>query len=454
MNLNNIPRMDTHAHSEYSNIRLLDSINKIPQMMKTAYRLGMKGLILTDHECLGGHVKWLQTEKQLKDSGELPQDFKAALGNEIYLVDNREKIEKYWHFILAAKSAEGHRALRELSSKAWYHSFSSRGMTRVPTEKKELEEIVKKYPNSLIATNACLGGFLGNRVVKLVDSERRGEMEEVLKCKKEIDEFMRWNIDLFGDDFYVEIAAGTSKEQVKFNQRIGMIAKAYGRRIIIGSDSHYLTAKERPIHKAYLNSKEGDREVDEFYFDAHMMDNEEAFGNINNIFTEEEFKDMCDASMEIYDKIEYYTLEHSPIIPEIAVAAKAKTYNEDLSKYPTISYLLSSSNEQELYWINECLTKLKEFDLWNETYLRRIETEADIIKTVGDKLNEVLFKYFNTFQHYINLFWECGSIVGPGRGSAVCFLSNYLLGITQLDPVVEELPEWRFLNKERVELPD
>ena len=67
--------------------------------------------------------------------------------------------------------------------------------------------------------------------------------------------------------------------------------------------------------------------------------------------------------------------------------------------------------------------------------------------------NDCLFKYFNTYQHYIDLFWECGSIVGPGRGSSVCFLSNYLMGITQLDPIVWDLKEWRFLNKERVELP-
>ena len=92
-------------------------------------------------------------------------------------------------------------------------------------------------------------------------------------------------------------------------------------------------------------------------------------------------------------------------------------------------------------------------DLFNDKYISRIETEADIIKTISEKLGNCLFAYFNTFQHYIDLFWECGSIVGPGRGSAVGFLSNYLLGITQLDPVKADVPYWRFLNKERIELP-
>ena len=113
-----------------------------------------------------------------------------------------------------------------------------------------------------------------------------------------------------------------------------------------------------------------------------------------------------------------------------------------------------SDNIQERYWINQCLEGLINKGLFNEDeYIDRIETEADIIKVIGEKLGNCLFAYFNTFQHYIDLFWECGSLSGPGRGSSVCFLSNYLLGITQLDPIKWELMEWRFLNKERIELP-
>ena len=122
--------------------------------------------------------------------------------------------------------------------------------------------------------------------------------------------------------------------------------------------------------------------------------------------------------------------------------------------FPTIDNLLCSDEIQERYWINECLNSLREKGLYNTEYLARIEIEADIIKYIGEKLDDCLFAYFNTFKHYIDLFWECGSIVGPGRGSATGFLSNYLLGITQLDPIRWNLPYWRFLNKERAELPD
>lgn len=424
-------------------------------MLKTAARLGMHGITLTDHECLCGHLKWLQAEKNLKEQDILSSYFKAALGNEIYLVEDRNNIERYWHYILIAKNNLGHRALRELSSTAWYHGFNSRGMMRVPTEMRELEAIVKKYPNSLIATSACLGSFFDGKVLQLIEAERKGDSDEIFRCKSAIDKFVRWNIELFGDDFYIEVAAGQSKDQIKFNQRVGMIAKAYQRKIVIGSDSHYLTAKERPLHKAYLNSKEGEREVDEFYFDAHMMDNDEAFGNLKVAFTEDEFKKMCDASMEIYAKIEGYNLERKPIIPHVEV----KNYypQEDTSlkeKYPTLYELRKSQNSQERYWVNQCLTSLIEKKLDNDKYLERLNIEARIIKIIGEKLDNCLFEYFNTFQHYINLFWECGSIVGPGRGSSVCFLSNYLMGITQLDPIKYDLLYFRFLNEDRIELPD
>lgn len=434
-----------------------DSINKIPDMLLTAHQLGMAGITLTDHECLCGHLKWLKAEEQLKKEGKLPENFKAALGNEIYLVGDRNNIEKYWHYILIAKNNAGHRALRELSSIAWYHGFNSRGMMRVPTQMDELEAIVKKYPNSLIATNGCLGGIIGNRVIALSKAEQKENNEnEIYSLKKDINDFILWNKKLFGDDFYCEIAAGQSSDQRKFNERIKSIAKAYDLKIVIGSDAHYLTAKERPLHKAYLNSKEGEREVDQFYWDAHMMDNDEAYENLKDFYSEDEFIQICNNSMEIYNKIEGYNLCHKPIIPETEV----KEYpileeyrNIDLKRYPVIKKILKG-NIQERYWINQCLTNLYEKKLVNQDYLERLEIEADVIYTIGEKIDDCLFKYFNTFQSLIDIFWDCGSIIPPGRGSSVCYLSNYLMGITQLDPVKLDLPYFRFLNKERVELPD
>lgn len=454
MDLRSIPRFDDHSHSMFSNFRLIDSINRPKDMILKAYELGMAGIALTDHETVAGHVEWLNCEKELKEKGKIPPEFKCACGNEIYLVDDRTNIERYWHYILIAKNTEGHRALRELSSIAWYNGFSSRGMMRVPTEKKELEEIVRKFPGTLIATTACLGGELPHFVAELIKVEKTGNENEIYRWKSEIDKFMRWNIDLFGDDFYVEIAAADTKDQIKFNERVISIAAAYKRKIVIGSDAHYLTAKERPVHKAYLNSKDGEREVDGFYTYAHMMDNNEAYENLKMSFTEEQFIEFCHNSMEIYDKIETYDIFHKPIIPRVDVRNYDKHIPVDITiVYPTLYQLFTSDNVQERYWANECFNALEAKNLVNATYLNALETEARVIKVVGDKLGNCLYEYFNTFQHMINLFWEQGSIVGPGRGSAVCFLSNYLLGITQLDPLQWGLKYWRFLNEERVELP-
>lgn len=454
MDLNSVPRFDDHSHSMFSNFRLIDSINRPKDMILTAHKLGMAGIALTDHETVAGHVEWLMCEKELKEKGLIPKEFKCACGNEIYLVDDRTNIERYWHYILIAKNTEGHRALRELSSIAWYNGFNSRGIMRVPTQKNELEEIVRKYPNTLIATTACIGGELPHFVFELIKAEHNNSEAEIYDWKMKIDEFIRWNIDLFGDDFYIEIAAAASKDQIKFNERVKSIARAYGRKLVIGSDAHYLTAKERQVHKAYLNSKEAEREVDEFYAYSHMMDNEEAFGNLQGTFDLEEFFEMCRNSMEIYDKIETYDLFRKPIIPKVAVHQYPKIPMTFKGDYPTLIQLFMSDNEQERYWVNECFISLKDKNLINSEYLKRLETEARVIKVVGEKLGNCLYEYFNTFKHYIDLFWDNGSIVGPGRGSAVCFLSNYLLGITQLDPLKWGLKYWRFLNEERVELPD
>ena len=154
-------RFEVHSHSEYSNIRLLDCINKVTDLIDRAVEIGLSGIALTDHECLSGHPEAnFYAQKILEEH----PDFKVALGNEIYLTPNREMGQKYYHFILIAKNKTGHRALRELSSRAWMNSYWDRGLERVPTTYADLEEIVNKYPGTLIATTACIGGEVSSQV--------------------------------------------------------------------------------------------------------------------------------------------------------------------------------------------------------------------------------------------------------------------------------------------------
>ena len=448
-----------HNHTEYSNLRLLDCINKPKALINKAIELGLTGIAITDHECLSAHMEVNQYAKELREKN---PNFTIALGNEIYLTDTRDRGQRYYHFILIAKDAIGHRQLRELSTIAWKNSYVDRKMERVPLLKSELKEIVSKNKGHLIATTACIGGELGTEILKAEEAEAVKDQDTAYQHLQKIYDLITFCIDLFGDDFYIECAPSTKDDQIRVNKRSKRIAEAFNLKMVVGTDSHYLTKAERQVHKAYLNSKEGEREVDDFYEFSRLMDSDEIFELLGLAFDKDYIEHILNNTLDLQSKITFYSLERKQIIPKVKVKDYPQfncdtdftgRYNPEWY-FPTIDNLLCSDEIQERYWINECLNSLREKGLYNTEYLARIEIEADIIKYIGEKLDDCLFAYFNTFKHYIDLFWECGSIVGPGRGSATGFLSNYLLGITQLDPIRWNLPYWRFLNKERAELPD
>jgi DNA polymerase-3 subunit alpha len=445
-------RFETHSHTYYSNLRLLDCINRPKDLVKRAAELGLAGIAITDHEALCGHMELNMFQKEIEK--DYP-DFKIALGNEIYLTPNREMGQRYYHFILIAKNKIGHRALRELSSRAWINSYWDRGLERVPTIYSDIEEIVKKYPNSLIATTACLGGELSVNTLALINAEKINDKKSAETAHNNIVKFMLWGKEQFGDDFYIECAPGCSSDQIQVNKRLMSIAKAFNVKMVIGSDAHYLKKEDRYVHKAYLNSKGGEREVDEFYEFTYLQDNDEIIENLKKSdFTEDFTQQMFDNSYEIYNKIELYSLEHKQTIPKVEVKDYPKISDWNQLNYPILADMLNSDDKVERYWVNKCLNRLEKLDLYNEKYLSRLEEEADIKRTISEKLETNMFSYPVTLEHYVNLFWECGSMVGAGRGSSCSGLNHYLLGITQLDPIKWELPFWRYLNKERVELGD
>ena len=458
-----IKRFEPHAHSEYSNIRLLDSIIKIKTLIDRAIEIGLCGVSLTDHECLSGAP---QANFYAQEILKTHPDFKVALGNEIYLTPNREMGQKYYHFILIAKNKIGFRALRELSSRAWMNSYWDRGLERVPTTYDELEEIVHKYPNTLIATTACLGGEVSSQLLNLIKAEKHKYTEGITEAHNDIVKFILWCKKLFGDDFYIECAPGQSNEQIMVNKRLKSVAAAFNCKMVLGTDAHYLTKEDRFVHKAYLNSKGGEREVDAFYEYAYLQDENEIKENIAP--SELDYNELVNNSYEIYNKIENYSIAHKQTIPKVKVKdyrpyyfdSKLRSFDkqdqakEFSKKYPTLVSLYESDNIYHRYWVNECIQKLHQIDEFNDVYLSRLEEEADIKKTISEKLETNMFSYPITLQHYVDLFWECGSTVGAGRGSSCSGLNHYLLGITQLDPIKWDLPFWRYLNKERIELGD
>ncbi len=440
-------RFETHSHTEYSNLRLLDCINRPKDLIQRAIDLGLSGIAITDHDCLSSHMEINIYAQELKEKN---PNFKIALGNEIYLCPSRDKGQKYFHFILIAKNKIGYRALKELSSRAWMNSFFDRGMERVVTLYDDLAEIVKKYPSSLIATTACLGGELSTLTKQLILAEQMKDAESAGEAHNRIVNFILWNKSLFGQDFYIECAPGQSKDQVMVNKRLLSIARCFNIKMVLGTDAHYLKKEDRFVHKSYLNSKGGEREVDEFYEYSYLQSEEEIIENLKP--SELNYEELCNNSLEIYSKIENYNLKHKQTIPKV----KVRDYPKDnsLKEYPTLHKLLLSDDIQDRYWVNTCLQKLQEINKYNNTYLSRLEEEADIKDTISKKLETNMFSYPNTLQHYVDLFWDCGSMVGAGRGSSCSGLNHYLMGITQLDPIEWELPFWRYLNKERIELGD
>jgi len=441
-----------HNHTMYSNLRLLDCIIKPKDLIDRAIELGLSGIAITDHEALSAHMEVNMYAKKIREKH---PNFTIALGNEIYLTDTREKGQPYYHFILIAKDAIGHKGLRELSSKAWYNSYFDRGMERVPLLKSELEEIMTRYKGHIMGTTACMGGELSKLIVEYQILKEMNQPNQEIFYKMQ--DFIQFCMRVFGpDDFYIECAPSTMKDQIMVNRCLGEMAQLYGLNLVPATDSHYLSPETRFAHKAYLNSKGGDREVDSFYEFARLMDEKEVRELLLHSFEETTVDMMMHMTEDMRQKIEWYSLEKPQQIPVVEVPTRNAGFLGwgIWQEYPTLYDINLNGNEQEQYWLDCCMEALVNKGLGEDVYLERLEIEADVIRYIGNRLGTCLFAYFNTFKHYIDLFWECGSIVGPGRGSATGFLSNYLLGITQLNPIKWNLPWWRFLNKERAELPD
>lgn len=433
-----------------SNIRLLDAINRPEDLIKRAIELDLAGIAITDHESLSAHV---EIDKLILKYKETHPNFKIARGNEIYLIDERHPGQKYWHYILIARDAIGHKMLRELSSNSWVNSYFDRGMERVPTLKSELAAIINKYGQGhLIGSSACLGSEIDGLILALHKARKIGDSQVEAESYQSIVNFLSWNKELFGNDFYLEVQPARSKEQLVVNNMMGSIGAAFGIKVIVTTDAHYLRKEDRWVHKAFLNSKQGDREVDSFYEYAYLQSTEEIIENLKD--TNLNYYELEANTLEIYNKIKNYSLARKQHVTEINVPNYPKQSISLGKDRPTLNKLLISDNIQERYWINYCLEQLKEKDLYTDEYLNRLEYEADIKAHIGDKLETCVFAYPNFLQHYINLFWECGSPVGAGRGSAGAGLNHYLLGVTQTDPLKTNSPFWRYMNKDRAEMPD
>lgn len=447
-----------HNHTEYSNLRLLDCINKVEDLIKYAHTLKLNGVAITDHEALSAHIKALKFYKQQCQIDESWKDFKLILGNEIYLCrndlsgENYQKGEKFPHFILLAKDAEGHKQLRELSTRAWKHSFSM-FLTRVPTYYRDIEEVITANPGHVVASSACIGGFLG--ICKSQGNEHAAR------------EFIKWCVNIFGEDFYLELQPARYEEQIEYNKWLWYLSKDMNVKCIVTTDTHYLKEEDREVHASFLNSKEGDRETAEFYQYTYMMSPEEILDKMGDYLNQEDIEQMFANTNEINDKIEVYDLSQPQIVPhlsddrskhpewkEIYPKIKIRDKFEYLNKY------YNSPSEDDRYLIYLGLMKLTYMNLTpekREQYLERLETELTECWLVSERLGQPISSYLLMVRNIIQIMWNrAESLVGISRGSAGVMLINYLIGITQMNPLEQGiyLPHWRFLERNKIELPD
>lgn len=442
-----------HNHTMYSNLRLLDCINKPSRLLDRALELNLNGLAITDHACLSSHVEIQQYYDKLKSQDKIPSDFKLILGDEIYLTTDLNSKGEYYHQILLAKDEIGHKLLREIETKAWKNSYNYKNMDRVPITFQEVSTIIEKNKGHLITTSACLGSFLGKKVIQWKELERSNyNNKDIQEIKNQIHSYISWNIRNFGEDFYLEIQPSDTTEQIVYNEGLKQLSKAYNIPLVFSTDSHYLKSSDRYFHECFLNSKDGDREVQDFYKTTYLLTFDEIKEYLSVNFTDNEIEQMRLNTNAIGEKCEYYSLYKPQKVPtckfDLSTVKEFKTIG-----YEYIDKLLNSCNEDK-YWIRYCLQELENKKLWCEEYLERLNIESEQLYLISEKMGQHLSSYFILMQKVIKVCWNY-SLVGIGRGSSVGWLSNYLMDITGIDPVKFGLNTWwRFAHESRPELAD
>lgn len=444
-----------HNHLDWSNERLRDCIIKTEDLIDYAIELGHQVVAITDHETVSGAVR---AEKYYRKVKEKNPDFKLILGNEIYLCRNglnasnyKAGQDKYYHFILLAKDAIGHQQIRELSTRAWLRSYTARGMRRVPTYYSDLFEIIGANPGHIIGSSACLGGCLPTQLLRA-----KTEPELLPKIYNWISQLD----NLFGHgNFFFEMQPSHNKDQVYVNQRLFELSEELDIPYIITTDSHYLKKEDRTIHKAYLNAQNGDREVDDFYASTYMMNTEE-LESYFGYFSREQLEKAYRNILKIRETCEDYSLLKPLRIPELEWYKYPQNKDEYLfykNKIPLLETFYNSNyiGDRHLVWAVIDGIKSRRGLQTDEAY-KEINVCLDDTWRSSIKNNAHWSAYYLNLQKNIDLCWEAGSLVGPGRGSGAGFILLYVLGITQINPLLEETKvfHWRFLNPDRASVLD
>ena len=460
-----------HVHTQYS---VLDGQAEISKLVDKAIADGMKGMAVTDHGNMFGIKEYFNYVKKLKKKNP-DLDFTPIFGCEMYCarrsMQRREgKIDSGgWHLILLAKNEQGYHNLIKLVSHAWTDGFYNRPRT----DHSELE----KYHEGIIACSACIAG-------EIPDAIRYGDM-------KKAEEATLWFKNLFGDDFYLELQRHEVKDpnqranretfplQQEINKGLIALARKHNIKLVCTNDVHFVDEENAEAHDHLICLSTG-RDLDDP--NRMLYSKQEWFKTREEMY--EIFSDVPEAmanTCEVLGKIETYSIDHDPIMPNFQIPEEFGTeaeYRSRLSEEELYDEFTQDENGNVVMSREEGDKKIKRLGGYDKLY--RIKFEADYLaklaydgakRLYGDPLPEnvaeqIKFElhimktmgfpgYFLVVQDYINAAKkELGVWVGPGRGSAAGSTVAYCLGITMVDPIKYDLLFERFLNPDRISLPD
>lgn len=326
-------------------------------------------------------------------------------------------------------------------------------MRRVPTYYQDLIDIIKSNQGHVIGSSACLGGFLDQKLLQWVREGRNDIFYQ------QIIHWVELIKNIFGkDNFYFEMQPAATEEQEIANRELTILADITNTPYIITTDSHYLKKTDAPIHKAFLNAQEGDREVDVFYATTYMMSDEE-LRSFN--FTETQLNEAYSNIEKIKNECVDYSFKKPLKIPslfwgEIPNYSKLEQY-EWVEKISWLKPFIESNFNGDNAMVNLIIDKLKKRkDLCTQESFDEINENLERTWTSSLKNKAHWSAYFLNLREILNTCWEAGSLVAPGRGSGIGFYLLYILDIIQINKLKETTPtfSWRFLNPERVSVLD
>lgn len=474
-------RIEFHTHTHRSNLFCRDSTNFEKDLIDKALELGLGGIAITDHGNLSAHIVCIKHMKKLREDArnklkadpedeqlklelEKVESFKLALGTEIYLV-HRENVQfarenneytRFNHLVVVAKNKKGYKGLRKLSSNSWENSFYHRGMERIPTYWDWFIEWANEYKDDVIITSACLGSEFAQLCLGFIEEQSDDNRDKirnfVLKMK-----------ELFGDNFYIEIQPSHFEEQIVYNKLAIQIAEYFNIPVVMDTDAHYLSLDMKETHSIFLKSQNAERETEQFYASCYLMSNEELkeyFPYLSDGLFNRFIQNSIEAGKDIeeYDLYRKTEVPHSTIdfdYSRMSILAPIVMANmQNVEKYCNIVRYGTSEHLADRILLQKIeegiLEKGVEID---EILLERINDELESLWEISKSLDQRLSDYYLLTKELVEIMWTV-SLVGVSRGSAGAFMICYLLGITQINPIDNNLPHWRHISKERPELPD